>query len=109
MAKKQLDPIFEAEIKALIKETIWEVLEASHERFVTPKELAQTVSFLPLEWIRRNGEKFLPREKAIVTMPDGTVKETNPGYPLHKIMHMIQEGKFRDLRMPAKKDVTMQS
>ena len=102
MVKKQLDPILEAEIKALIKETIWEVLEASHERFVTPKELAQTVSFLPLEWIRRNGEKFLPREKAIVTMPDGTVKETNPGYPLHKIMHMIQEGKFRDLRMPKK-------
>ena len=45
MAKKQLDPILEAEIKALIRETIWEVLEGSEEVYVTPKELAQRVSF----------------------------------------------------------------
>ena len=101
MAKKQLDPILEAEIKALIKETIWEVLEGAEEKYVTPKELSQRVSFLPIEWIRKNW-KLLPREQAVVTMPDGTVKETNPGYPLHKIMHMIAEGKFRDLRMPKK-------
>ena len=97
-----MDRMLRAEIIATVRQTIWEVLEGSEEVYVTPKELAQRVSFLPIEWIRRNGEKFLPREKAIVTMPDGTVKETNPGYPLHKIMHMIQEGKFRDLRMPKK-------
>ena len=107
MAKKQLDPILEAEIKALIRETIWEVLEGSEEVYVTPKELAQRVSFMPIEWIRKHWQ-LLPRESAVVTERDGHVSETNPGYPLHKIMHMIQEGKFRDLRMPAK-DVTMQS
>ena len=107
MAKEKLDPIFKAEIKDLIRETILEVMETSHERFVTPKELAQTVSFLPLEWIRKHWE-LLPRESAVVTERDGHVSETNPGYPLHKIMRMIADGKFRDLRMPAK-DVTMQS
>ena len=90
MAKKQLDPILEAEIKALIRETIWEVLEGSEEVYVTPKELAQRVSFMPIEWIRKHWQ-LLPRESAVVTERDG-----------HKIMHMIQEGKFRDLRMPKK-------
>ena len=107
MAKKQLDPILEAEIKALIRQTIWEVLEGAEEQYVTPKELAQRVSFLPIEWIRKHWQ-LLPRESAVVTERDGHVSETNPGYPLHKIMHMIADGKFRDLKMPAK-DVTMQS
>ena len=101
MAKKSLDPILEAEIKALIKETIWEVLEGAEEKYVTPKELSQRVSFLPIEWIRKHWQ-LLPRESAVVTERDGHVSETNPGYPLHKIMHMIADGKFRDLRMPEK-------
>ena len=101
MAKKSLDPILEAEIKALIKETIWEVMEGAEEKYVTPKELAQRVSFLPIEWIRKHWQ-LLPRESAVVTERDGHVSKTNPGYPLHKIMHMIADGKFRDLRMPKK-------
>ena len=105
---EKLDPIFKAEIKALIRETILEVLEGSEEVYVTPKELAQRVSFMPIEWIRKHWQ-LLPRENVVVTERDGHVSETNPGYPLHKIMHMIQEGKFRDLRMPEKKNVTMQS
>ena len=101
MAKKQLDPILEAEIKALIRQTILEVLEGSEEVYVTPKELAQRVSFMPIEWIRKHWQ-LLPRESAVVTERNGKRSETNPGYPLHKIMHMIKEGKFRDLKMPAK-------
>jgi hypothetical protein len=101
MANGKLDPILAAEIKALIRQTIWEVLEGAEEHYVTPKELSQRVSFMPIEWIRRHWQ-LLPRESAVVTEQDGKVSETNPGYPLHKIMHMIQEGKFRDLKMPAK-------
>ena len=98
---KQIDPILEAEIKALIRQTIWEVLEGADEVYVTPEQLSERISFLPLEWIRRNGE-LLPRECAIV-MVDGEPKKTNDGYPLHKIQRMIKEGKLKNLVKKNKK------
>lgn len=90
-----MDRILRAEIIATVRETMREVLEGAEEVYVTPEQLSERISFLPLEWIRRNGE-LLPRECAIV-MVDGKPKKTNDGYPLHKIMHMIQEGKLKNL------------
>ena len=91
----KLDPMLRAEIIATVRETVREVLEGSDEKWVTPKELASQISFLPIEWIRHNGE-LLPRECAIV-MVDGEPKKTNDGYPLHKIQRMIREGKLKTL------------
>ena len=101
--KYKLDPVVVAEIKSIVRETIWEVLECSDEKYVTPKELASQISFLPLAWIQKNWE-LLPRESAIVEMPDGRKVESNPGYPLHKIQRMIADGKFRNLKKLEKGD-----
>ena len=90
-----MDRMLRAEIIATVRETMREVLEGSEEVYVTPEQLAERISFLPLEWIRRNGE-LLPRECAIV-MVDGKPKKTNDGYPLHKIQRMIKEGKLKNL------------
>jgi hypothetical protein len=90
-----MDRMLRAEIIATVRQTVWEVLEGADEVYLTPQQLAERISFLPLEWIRKNGE-LLPRECAIV-MVDGKPKKTNDGYPLHKIMHMIQEGKLKNL------------
>jgi hypothetical protein len=90
-----MDRMLRAEIIATVRQTMQEVLEGAEEVYVTPEQLSERISFLPLEWIRRNGE-LLPRECAIV-MVDGKPKKTNDGYPLHKIQRMIKEGKLKNL------------
>ena len=90
-----MDRMLRAEIIATVRETMREVMEGAEEVYVTPEQLSERISFLPLEWIRRNGE-LLPRECAIV-MVDGKPKKTNDGYPLHKIQRMIKEGKLKNL------------
>ena len=90
-----MDRMLRAEIIATVRQTMQEVLEGAEEVYVTPEQLSERISFLPLEWIRRNGE-LLPRECAIV-MVDGKPKKTNDGYPLHKIQRMIKEGKLKGL------------
>ena len=91
----KLDPMLRAEIVATVRETMREVLECADEIYLTPKQLSERISFLSMEWIRRNGE-LLPRECAIV-MVDGKPRKTNDGYPLHKIQRMIAEGRLKDL------------
>lgn len=93
--KMKLDQMLRAEIVATVRETMREVLEGADEIYVTPEQLSERISFLPIEWIRRNGY-LLPRECAIVTV-DGKPKKTNDGYPLHKIQRMIREGKLKEL------------
>lgn len=91
----RLDPMLRAEIVATVRETMREVLEGADEIYVTPEQLSERISFLPIEWIRRNGY-LLPRECAIV-MVGGKPRKTNDGYPLHKIQRMIREGKLKEL------------
>lgn len=93
-----MDRILRAEIIATVKQTMQEVLEGAEEVYVTPKQLSERISFLPLDWIKRNGE-LLPRECAIVTV-NGKQIPTHYGYPLHKIQRMIKEGKLKGLVKP---------
>lgn len=95
-----MDKILRAEIVATVRETMREVLEGAEEVYVTPEQLAERISFLPLEWIRRNGE-LLPRECAIINV-NGKEKRTNYGYPLHKIQRMIAEGRLKGLDKAAR-------
>ena len=90
-----MDRMLRAEIIATVRETMREVLEGADEVYVTPEQLAERISFLPLEWIRRNGE-LLPRECAVVNV-DGKEVATRYGYPLHKIQRLIREGKLKGL------------
>ena len=91
----KMDAMMRAEIVATVRETMREVLEVAEEVYVTPEQLAERISFLPLEWIRRNGE-LLPRECASV-VANGREVQTRYGYPLHKIERMIAEGKLKNL------------
>jgi len=90
-----MDRMLRAEIVATVRETMREVLEGVEEVYLSPEQLAERISFLPLEWIRRNGE-LLPREYASVVLNDKEVT-TRYGYPLHKIQRMIREGKLKGL------------
>lgn len=92
---KNIDPMLRAEIVATVRETMQQVLESADEEWLTPKQLAQRISFLSLEWIRKNGE-LLPRERASV-MVNGKEVPTFYGYPLHRIQRMIAEGQLRGL------------
>ena len=91
----KLDPMLRAEIVATVRETMREVLEGADEIYLSPEQLAERFSFLPIGWIRKNGY-LLPRECAIVTINGKQVK-TNDGYPLHKIQRMVREGKLKNL------------
>lgn len=92
---KQFDPMLRAEIVATVRQTVWDVLEGADEVYLTPQQLSERISFLPIGWIREYGY-LLPRECAIVKV-DGKEVKTNDGYPLHKIMHMIQQGRLKNL------------
>ena len=91
-----MDKMLRAEIVATVRETMREVLEGADEVYLTPEQLSERISFLPLEWIRRNGE-LLPRECAIITV-NGKEMQTRWGYPLHRIQRMIAEGKLKGLK-----------
>lgn len=90
-----MDRILRAQVIATVRDTMREILEGADEIYLTPKQLSERISFLSVEWIRKNGE-LLPRECAIV-MVDGKPRKTNYGYPLHKIQRMIAEGKLKEL------------
>lgn len=92
----KIDQMLRAEIVATVRETMREKLEEADEVYVTPEQLAERISFLSLEWIRRNGH-LLPREYASVIAKNKEV-QTRYGYPLHKIQRMIAEGKLKGLR-----------
>ncbi|MCR5366552.1 MAG: hypothetical protein K6E67_10470 [Prevotella sp.] len=94
-----MDRLLRAEIVATVRETMQEVMEGAEEVYLTPEQLAERISFLPLEWIRRNGE-LLPREYAVVNV-GGKEIATRFGYPYHKINRMIKEGKLKCLRKEA--------
>ena len=90
-----MDRMLRAEIVATVRQTMTEVLEGADEVWLSPEEFCKTFGMFSPEWLRRNGE-LLPREKAGVVMPDGTVKETRSwAYPKHRINRMIREGKLR--------------
>ena len=91
-----MDRILRAEIKALIRETIIEVLEGSEEKWLKPKQFIEQFGMFSQEWLDENGEQ-LPREYASVIWPDGKEHCTRKAYPLHKINRLIQEGKLKGL------------
>lgn len=98
VTRKDMDRMLRAEIVATVRQTMTEVLEGADEVWLSPEEFVKTFGMFSMEWLRRHGE-MLPREKAWVTMPDGTVKETKSwAYPKHRINRMIREGKLRGLR-----------
>ena len=74
-----------------------EVLEGADEVWLSPEEFCKQFGMFTAEWLKRNGE-LLPREKACVVMPDGSVKETRSwAYPKHRINRMIAEGRLRQM------------
>ena len=107
-----MDRMLRAEIKALIKETITEVvtdiLEGSEEKWLKPKQFLEQFGMFSQEWLDNNGE-LLPRDYASVIWPDETERCTRKAYPMHKINRLIREGKLKGMVKAPKKDVTVQS
>ena len=93
-----MDRMWRAEIIATVKQTMMDVLEGADEVWLLPEDLCKNFGMITQEWLNRYG-KLLPREKAAVVMPDGSVKETRSwAYPKHRINRMIMEGKLKELR-----------
>lgn len=93
-----MDRMLRAEIVATVRATMTEVLEGADEVWLLPEDLCKNFGMISQEWLNRYG-KLLPREKAAVVLPDGSVKETRSwAYPKHRINRMIMEGKLKELR-----------
>lgn len=86
-----------AEIVATVRATMKEVLEGADEVWLTSKQVSERFPMLNKEWMRHYA-KLLPRERAEVTLEDGSVETTHWAYPMHKIQRMIIERKLCNLK-----------
>ena len=93
-----MDKMLRAEIVAMVRQTLTEVLECADEVWLSPEDMCKQFSMFTPEWLRRHGE-LLPREKVGNVMEDGTVKESRSwAYPKHKINRLTREGRLREIR-----------
>lgn len=92
-----MDRMLRAEIVAMVKDTLTELLEGADEVWLTGEQLCERFGMFTQEWLYRNGD-LLPRERAEVVMKDGSVRGTRWAYPQHLIQRMIRERKLVNLR-----------
>lgn len=96
-----MDRLLRAEIVATVRQTLAEVMEGADEVWLTGEQLCERFGMFTQEWLYRYGE-LLPRERAEVTMKDGSVKGTRWAYPQHRIQRMIEERRLVNLRKGCK-------
>ena len=91
-----MDKLLRAEINATVRQTLTEVLETTEEVWLTKEQLCEQFPMFSPSWVKNFGEK-IPRERARVTMDDGSSMSTRYQYPKHKINRLIAEGYFRNI------------
>ena len=85
-------------VAAAVRTATMEANEVYNEEWLTGKQLCEQVGFFTKEWLKRYG-MTLPREVVKVRDENGVVHRTGWGYPKKRILRMIAEGEFRDLRV----------
>ena len=85
-------------IQTAVKKAVMEANEIYNEEYLTPKQLCEQIPLFNEEWLRHNW-KLLPCEHVEWRDKNGVIHECNRRFPKKKILRMISEGAFRDLRV----------
>ena len=91
-----MDKLLRAEIVNTVNKTIQEMMEMYGERWLTGEQLIEQFGMFTKGWLKAYGYT-LPRTQAVVTDENGEQHRTSWVYPMHKINHMIQDGRIKNL------------
>lgn len=85
-------------IVAAVKKATIEANEIYSEEWISGQQLCDEIGFFTKEWLKRYGQ-LLPRECVRVTDSEGILHRTGWSYPKKKILRMLSNGEFRNLKI----------
>lgn len=85
-------------INQTVRKAMQEAYEMYNEVWLTADELVKQVGFFSTEFVKHNG-RMLPRDAIRWTDEKGVEHTGQFRYPKMKILRMINEGYFRDMRL----------
>ena len=94
----KIDNETKAEIIATCRKAVIEMNEIYNEEWLPADEFCKRVPLFKPEWVRRYHRK-LPNEHMQWTDKDGKTHDCTRCFPTKRILRMIAEGKFRDVRI----------
>ena len=88
-----MDSQLKREIAQVVNEAARQAYLLYNEEWISGKELCKQFQMIPKSWLKTH-KHLLPQSSVRYTDKDGTIKETNPAFPKHRINQMIMEGKL---------------
>lgn len=88
-----IDKKLKQEISQVVNEAAREAYLMYNEEWISAKELCRVFQMIPKSWLKTH-KHLLPQSSVRYTDKDGTIKETNPAFPKHRINKMILDGKL---------------
>lgn len=88
-----IDKQTKQEIAQAVNQAAREAYLMYNEEWISAKELCKQFQMIPKSWLKTH-KHLLPQSSVRYTDKDGTIKETNPAFPKHRINQMILDGKL---------------
>ena len=88
-----IDKQTKQEIAQVVNQAAREAYLMYNEVWISAKELCKQFQMIPKSWLKTH-KLLLPQSSVRYTDKDGTIKETNPAFPKHRINQMILDGKL---------------
>ena len=88
-----IDKQTKQEIAQVVNQAAREAYLMYNEEWISAKELCKQFQMIPKSWLKTH-KHLLPQSSVRYTDKDGTIKETNPAFPKHRINQMILDGKL---------------
>lgn len=88
-----IDKQTKQEIAQVVNQASREAYLMYNEEWISAKELCKQFQMIPKSWLKTH-KHLLPQSSVRYTDKDGTIKETNPAFPKHRINQMILDGKL---------------
>lgn len=88
-----IDKQTKQEIAQVVNQAAREAYLMYNEEWISAKELCRQFQMIPKSWLKTH-KHLLPQSSVRYTDKDGTIKETNPAFPKHRINQMILDGKL---------------
>lgn len=88
-----IDKQTKQEIAQVVNQAAREAYLMYNEVWISAKELCKQFQMIPKSWLKTH-KHLLPQSSVRYTDKDGTIKETNPAFPKHRINQMILDGKL---------------
>ena len=88
-----IDKQTKQEIAQVVNQAAREAYLMYNEEWISARELCKQFQMIPKSWLKTH-KHLLPQSSVRYTDKDGTIKETNPAFPKHRINQMILDGKL---------------